>query len=72
MSARARISAAGMGPPVCVVMHPLFAGDAYQALLAAGVEKVSGTNTIAHPSGLIDMARTICFALGELLAAGGA
>ncbi|WP_305824715.1 ribose-phosphate pyrophosphokinase [Massilia brevitalea] len=72
VAAVARIRDAGMGTPVCVVVHPLFAGDAYQALLGAGVEKIIGTNTVAHPSGVIDMAEAICSAAGELLAAGAA
>lgn len=46
---------AGARAPVCIAVHALFAGDAYAALLGAGVERVVTTNTIAHDSNAIDV-----------------
>jgi ribose-phosphate pyrophosphokinase len=49
--------------PVCVVVHPIFAGDAYERLLAAGAGRVVSTNTIAHPSNAIDVTGTLADAI---------
>ncbi|VXB98344.1 ribose-phosphate pyrophosphokinase [Massilia sp. 9I] len=69
LAAAARIREAGMAAPVCVVVHPLFAGDAYETLLAAGVARIAATNTVGHPSAAIDMAADLAAAARELLAA---
>lgn len=53
---------AGLPPPICIGVHAIFVGDAYEALLAAGASRVVTCNTIAHASNAID--------LGDLLAAG--
>ncbi len=53
---------AGLPPPICIGVHAIFAGDAYEALLAAGAARVVTCNTIAHASNAID--------LSDLLAAG--
>lgn len=42
-------------PPICIGVHALFVGDAYEALLKAGVDKVVTCNTIRHPSNAIDI-----------------
>ena len=42
--------------PVCVVVHPIFAGDSYLRLRDAGVSQVVSTNTIAHETTRIDIA----------------
>jgi ribose-phosphate pyrophosphokinase len=57
-----------MAAPVCVAVHPLFAGDAHAELLAAGVAEVACTNTIAHASSRIDVAPAIGAAAASLLA----
>ena len=46
---------AGMKPPVCIGVHAVFAGNAYNDLLGAGVEKVITCNTISHESNGIDI-----------------
>ncbi len=46
---------AGMKPPVCVGVHAIFAGNAYQNLMNAGVRQVITSNTIEHPSNGIDI-----------------
>ncbi len=53
---------AGLAAPVCIGVHAVFAGDAYQTLLNAGVARVITCNSIVHASNAID--------LGGLLAAG--
>ena len=44
---------AGMKPPICIVVHAVFAWEAYKNLIKAGAEKVISCNTIAHPSNAI-------------------
>lgn len=46
---------AGMKAPVCMGVHAVFAGDAYQELLQSGIEKVITCNTIPHVSNGIDL-----------------
>ena len=48
-----------MKPPICIGVHAIFAGDTYQTLLAAGVEKVISCNTIAHVSNAIDLSQIL-------------
>ena len=50
---------AGWPAPVCVGVHAVFAGNAYQQLLAAGAANVVTCNTITHPSNGIDVSRCI-------------
>ena len=56
---------AGMRPPVCIGVHAVFAGNAYENLLASGVGQVITCNTIPHPSNGIDVAKLVIAALGE-------
>lgn len=53
----------GMKAPVCIGVHPVFAPNAYEDLIIAGVEKVVSCNTITHESNGID----ISFLLSEAL-----
>ena len=41
--------------PICIGVHAVFAGDAYQTLLASGVDKIITCNTIPHVSNGIDI-----------------
>lgn len=50
---------AGMPPPVCIAVHPIFAGDAYEKLLEAGPTRVVSTNAVPHPSNAIDISGEI-------------
>ncbi|GIZ51586.1 ribose-phosphate pyrophosphokinase [Noviherbaspirillum aridicola] len=68
IAAVARIREAGMAAPVCIAIHPVFAGGAYDDLLAAGAARIVSCNTIPHPSNGIDIADAIGLAVGELLA----
>ena len=46
----------GLQPPVCIGVHALFPGTAYDNLMQAGAEKVVTCNTISHPTNEIDIA----------------
>jgi ribose-phosphate pyrophosphokinase len=58
--------AAGAARVDVAVTHPLFVGDALEALAAAGVRDVWSTDSIAHPSNRIALAPTIAAALRGL------
>ena len=49
------LRAAGMKPPTCIGVHAVFAGDAYEALVGAGAQRVATCNTIPHTSNTIDV-----------------
>lgn len=49
----------GLKAPVCVGTHGVFAGTAYEDLLAAGTAQVVTCNTIPHPSNRIDVGELI-------------
>lgn len=42
-------------PPVCIGIHAVFAGEAYENLLAAGAREIITCNTIPHKSNQIDI-----------------
>ena len=44
-----------LAAPVCIGVHAVFAGDAYQQLLGSGVARVLSCNTIPHVSNAIDL-----------------
>ena len=45
----------GMKAPVCIGVHAVFAGNAYEELKKSGVDKIVTCNTIPHPSNKIDI-----------------
>jgi len=53
--------------PVCVVIHGIFADNAYRELLEAGAGKVVSTNTVLHQSNAIDVTKTVAKAVGNLM-----
>lgn len=55
IAAVTRIRESGLPAPICVCVHAVMAGDAYQALLAAGAAEVVSCNTISHASNAIDI-----------------
>ncbi len=57
---------AGMRPPVCIGVHPLFAGDAFSELSAAGAGRIVSSNTIAHFTNAIDINGAIAGKVAEL------
>ena len=58
---------AGLVAPICVGVHPVFAGTAYEDLLAAGAARVVTCGTIPHPSNGIDLTAPLTGAIRELL-----
>lgn len=68
IAATTQLHAAGLTAPVCITVHPIFAGDACAALQAAGVERVISCNTIAHETNQIDLCRPIATAIRRLIA----
>lgn len=60
----------GMPPPVCVVIHPIFAEDAWIALQNAGAGRIVSTDSIAHPSNAISLAAPIARAVANHLIPG--
>ena len=67
IAAIAQLKSAGMPPPVCIAVHPLFTGDAYAALQAAGVDRIVSCNTVEHASNRIDLCPPIALAVGDML-----
>lgn len=49
------LNKAGMKPPVCVGVHAVFAGNAYENLKAAGAGRIVTCNTIVHATNGIDI-----------------
>ncbi|PBQ30535.1 phosphoribosylpyrophosphate synthetase [Sphingobacteriaceae bacterium] len=47
--------------PVCIGVHGIFAGDAYQELKNAGAAQIVTTNTIVHSSNQIDISSLLKF-----------
>ncbi|MDP3244621.1 MAG: ribose-phosphate pyrophosphokinase [bacterium] len=58
---------AGMKAPVCIGIHAVFSGNAYQELLDSGVERIVTCNTIPHPSNAIDLSDIIAREVKELM-----
>ena len=48
-----------MPQPICIGVHAIFADNAYQKILATGVDKIITCNTIPHPSNGIDICQDI-------------
>jgi ribose-phosphate pyrophosphokinase len=45
----------GLQTPVCIGVHAVFAGNAWQEMKQAGIQKIITTNTIPHPTNELDM-----------------
>lgn len=61
-------SVSTLAPPVCAVVHPLFAGDAYESLYRHGVATIVGCNTVGHSCAQIDIVPALLPALRSLAA----
>lgn len=55
IAAAGHLNHAGMKPPVCIGVHAVFAGDAFEILKSAGVERIVTCNTISHETNDIDV-----------------
>lgn len=58
---------AGMRAPVCVGVHAVFAGTAYNDLKNSGVQQIATCNTIPHESNLIDLSDILSTEIRELM-----
>lgn len=56
-------------PAICVVIHPLFVGDAFESLYRAGAGLVVSTDSIPHSSNAIRLDEPIAAAVAARLAA---
>ena len=57
----------GLAAPVCVGVHGIFAGHAFEELVQAGAARVVTTNTIAHGSNGIDVSNLLADGVRELM-----
>lgn len=57
----------GLPAPVCIGVHGIFAGTAYQDLLQAGTARIVTTSSIPHSSNAIDLVPDLTAAVQELL-----
>ncbi len=64
----AQLRRLAMPPPVLVAIHPVFAGDAYEQLQAAGLARIVSTDTIAHMSNEIPLGAELATAASALMA----
>lgn len=62
-----RLLAAGARPPVCIVIHAVFAGNAHGDILAAGAARVVTTDSIPHSTNEISLAGMLSTACREML-----
>ena len=58
---------AGMKPPICIGIHAVFSGNAYQDLWDAYVADIITCNTIPHQSNGIDLSDAIAKEVTELM-----
>lgn len=65
IAAAGLLAKAGFGPPTCVVVHPLFAEDAY-ARLHSVAERVVSCDSVPHSSNAIGLAPFVATALAKL------
>lgn len=63
----AHLQRLALPPPVLVAIHPVFAGDAYAQLQAAGLARIVSTDTIAHPSNAIPLGAALAAAASTLM-----
>lgn len=66
IAAVGHVRRAGLPAPLCVAVHPLFAGNAYEDLLASGVARVASCDTVPHSSNAIAVASLLAPALVDM------
>lgn len=59
------LAALGLPPAVCIVIHPVFAEQAWRVLQDAGAGRVVSTNSIAHPTNAISLAPLLADAVAK-------
>lgn len=66
IAAVGRVRNAGLPAPVCVAVHPLFAGSAYEELMASGVARTASCDTVPHGTNVIPVASLLAPALADM------
>ncbi|HBU76646.1 MAG TPA: ribose-phosphate pyrophosphokinase [Muricauda sp.] len=61
------LKSTGMKPAICIGIHAVFSGNAYQDLWDAHVKDIITCNTIPHQSNKIDLSDTIAKEVNELM-----
>lgn len=61
-----RLREIGARPPVCVIIHAVFAGSAYKDIRHAGADRIVTTDSIPHESNAISLGRIIGQAVRNL------
>lgn len=64
VAASAALQGQGFAPPVCVVVHAIFGGDAL-ARVTQAASRIVSTDTIAHPTNAISVSPLIADALAK-------
>lgn len=62
------VGAAGHKEPACVVVHPIFSGDAWHQLHEAGASQIVSTNAIVHETNQIDISAPLSEAISKVAA----
>jgi ribose-phosphate pyrophosphokinase len=57
----------GAKPPVCIAVHPIFAGISTETLLKAGAKMVVSCNTIPHDSNQLDLTPSLIQSLKNFI-----
>jgi len=57
---------AGLAPPVCIGVHGLFVGQAYQELQESGVARIVTSNTVPHETNAIDVSGLLAAGLNQI------
>lgn len=65
IAAARQLRAAGCAEIVVIGVHALFAGDAFEDLVEAGIRRIATCHTVVHPSNEIDVSRLLAAAIGE-------
>jgi ribose-phosphate pyrophosphokinase len=59
----------GLAAPVCLAVHAVCSGNAYDGVMAAGCRSVVTCNTVPHPSNAIDVVEPLIEGIRSLLSA---
>jgi ribose-phosphate pyrophosphokinase len=63
-----QLKATGFAGAACVVIHGVFAGEAYRNLVEAGAARIATSNTIPHVTNAIDVTELLAAGILPLLA----
>ncbi|MGX7953100.1 ribose-phosphate diphosphokinase [Tsuneonella sp. HG249] len=62
-----QLTAMGSAPPICLVIHAVFAANAYEDMLASGAARVISTDSIPHPSNAISLGPLLATEMRSLM-----